>query len=886
VGVFRQLHRGLRALVQRRATDREIDDEVQHFLSESARAHEGRGLSRAAAMRAATIEMGNLTFTREFVRGSGWEHGVETFLADVRYALRRLRRSPGFTVTAVATLAVGIGASTAVFSAINPILLEPLPFPHASRLVTLDDRAASGAPMAVTFGTFAEVRARTRSFEALGAADTWQPSISGLGDPERLRGQRITAGFFSVFGVGPAVGRDFTHADEQAGGARIVIVSAALARERFGDDRAIVGRTIDLDGDPYTVVGVMPRGFASVTDPAAQVWSPLRDRVTGDLAGREWGHHYTMIGRLAPTATVESAAREVLAIGRAPLPAYARPAWANLQQGLLVRSMQDDVTGPVRPTLYAIAGAVLRLLVVASVNVTNLFLARGAQRRVELAMRVALGAGRRRIVRQLLTESVVLALLGGIGGLAVAQLGVRALVAASPPGLPRVEAIHASVRVFAFALVLTAAVGILVGLVPSLGAVRGESNAGLHRAARANARGHALTRSVLVVSEVALAVVLLVGAGLLYRSVARLMLVPPGFDPSHVVTMQVVEAGHAFDSDPARLQFYEQALTAVRHLPGVASAGWTSQLPLSGDVDGYGYEAQSVPASSNGGVGSALRYAVTPGYFDAMRIPLRRGRLIDAGDRAGAPEAIVINESMAKNLFGNRDPIGERIRFGPEMSGSGAWDYVVGVVGDVKHYSLSADAPDAFYVASAQWGWVDNVQTLVVRATGDAAALVPSIERAVWSIDRNQPIQRVRTMDAFVTASAGQRRFAMLVLQSFAAAAFLLAAVGLYGVIAGGVVERVREIGIRSALGATPADIVADVVRPALLLAASGSILGIAASLAATRLIRNMLFGVSSIDVLTYLSVLMLLLGTAALAAWAPARRAAGIDPVRALRAE
>jgi hypothetical protein len=269
-----------------------------------------------------------------------------------------------------------------------------------------------------------------------------------------------------------------------------------------------------------------------------------------------------------------------------------------------------------------------------------------------------------------------------------------------------------------------------------------------------------------------------------------------------------------------------------------------------------------------------------------MRIPLRRGRLIDAGDRAGAPEAIVINESMAKNLFGKRDPIGERIRFGPEMSGSNAWDYVVGVVGDVKHYSLSADAPDAFYVASAQWGWVDNVQTLVVRATGDAAAIVPSIERAVWSIDRNQPIQRVRTMDAFVTASAGQRRFAMLVLQSFAAAAFLLAAVGLYGVIAGGVVERVREIGIRSALGATPADIVADVVRPALLLAASGSIIGIAASLAATRLIRNMLFGVSSIDVLTYLSVLMLLLGTAALAAWAPARRAAGIDPVRALRAE
>jgi predicted permease len=886
MSLLRQVQRGMHALVHRRATDRELDDEVQHYLDEMTRSNERRGLSHAAAVRAAMIEMGNATYTRESVRGSGWEYAVETLVGDVHYALRRLRRSPGFTLTAALTLALGIGASTAVFSAMSPILLEPLPFPHASRLVTLDDRNDAGTAMPVTFGTFTEVAARSHSFEALGAADNWQPSISGAGDPERLSGQRVTAGFFSVFSTAPKVGRDFKSSDELGGGAPVAIVSDGFAQRHLGSGREIVGRTIDLDGDPYTIIGVMPRGFVDIIDPAAELWAPLRDRVTGDLSGREWGHHYQMIGRLAPTATVASAMRELHAIGHAPMPAYARPPWASLQQGLLVRSMQDDVTGPVKPSLYAVIGAVVLLLVIASVNVTNLLLARGEQRRAELAMRVALGAGRGRIVRQLLTESVVLALIGGSVGLAIAQAGVRAFVAISPPGLPRAEAIHLDVRVFLFALVLTALVGLLVGLVPSLGAARADASHGLHHSARSNAGNRALTRSILVAAEVALAVVLLVSAGLLYRSVSRLMTVPPGFDPSHVVTMQVVEAGHTFDGAATRLQFYQQALEAVRHVPGVVSAGWTSQLPLSGDVDGYGFEVQSLAASANGAAGSALRYAVTPGYFAAMRIPLRAGRLIGERDRAGAPEAIVVSESMAKRLFGARDPIGERIRFGPEMSGARPWDYVVGIVGDVKHYSLAASAPDEFYVASAQWDWVDNVQTLVVRASVDATTLVPSLKQAVWSIDRNQPIQRVRTMDALVAASAGQRRFAMVVIQTFAIVAFLLAAVGLYGLIAGGVIERVREIGIRSALGAAPADIVGGVVRPALALAASGSIIGVGLSLAATRLIRTMLFGVTNADIATYAAVVLLLMITAALAAWAPARRAAGIDPMRALRSD
>jgi putative ABC transport system permease protein len=886
MSLIRQIARGLHALTHGRDADRDVDDEVSHYLEQATAAHEARGLTHAQAVRAARAEIGNATVLRETVRTSGWENAVETLFTDVRYALRRLRSSPGFTVTAVATLALGIGASAAVFSAIKPILLEPLPFPHASRLVTVADRNDEGVAMPATFGTYAEVRARTRSFDVIASADRWQPALTGTGDPERLGGQRVTAGYFDVYGVSPAAGRAFTPEDEQPGGARVVILSDGLVRRRFGGDRSIVGRAIRLDGEPYTVVGIMPAGFSNVIAPAAEVWAPLRDRATGEFDARQWGHHYDIIARLAPGATVNSAMRELLAIGRAPLPGFPRPPWADLAQGLLVRSMQDDVTGSIRPSLYAIIGAVVLLLAIASVNVTNLLLARGAQRRPELAMRIALGAGRGRIVRQLLTESVVLALLGGVLGFAVARLGMHALVAISPPGLPRAEAIRLDARVFAFGLALTALVGLVVGVVPALGAVREEVTGGLRHGTWRGTAGRVGARSVLVVAEVALALVLLVSAGLLYRSVARLVSVPPGFDPSQVVTMQVVDAGRAFRSDTTRLEFYRQALDAVRRVPGVTTAAFTSQLPLSGDVDGYGFEVQSVPSTAQGAGGNALRYAVTPEYFEAMRIPLRAGRLLDARDRAGAPRAVVINESLARRLFGDRSPIGERLRFGPEMGSGGPWHEVVGVVGDVKQYSLAAPAPDAFYVASGQWVWVDDVQSLVVRASGDPAALVPAIKRAVWSVNGDQPIERIATMDSFIAASAGQRRFALLAIEGFAIAALVLAAVGLYGVISGSVTERIREIGIRAALGATPREIVGAVVGRGIALTLAGSGLGLVGAFAASRLLESMLFGVSRMDPVTYGSVIALLAAVAVLGAWVPARRAAGVDPTIALRAE
>lgn len=883
MSLVRQIARGVRALTHRRATDRDVADEVRHFLDESIDAHMARGLTREQSVRAATIGIGNATFATEQVRTSGWEHAVETTITDARYALRRLRNAPVFTAAAAVTLAIGIGASTAVFSAVKPILLEPLPFPHADRIVTIDDRTSDGTPMPVTLGTYDELRARSRSFEALAAADRWRPSLVGTGEPEQLDGQRITAGYFDVFSAVPIVGRDFSTAEDQPGGPRLVILSEGLLDRRFGGDHSIVGRTVELDGDPYTVVGVMPRSFANVLSPSAEIWTPMQERSTGDLNSRAWGHHYDMVARLAPTATIVAATREILEIGRTPA-GFPRPAWAKLDRGLLVRALQDDVTGSARPTLFAIIGGVILLLAIAAVNVTNLLLARGAQRRTELAMRTALGAARPRLMRQLITESVVLAACGGVLALGIAWLGVRAFIAVSPHGLPRIEAIHIDARVFLFALALTTFVGIGIGVVPAIGVLRTGALDALHGGRRATRRG--ALRSALVVAEVSLAIVLLVSSGLLLRSVRRLVSVPPGFDPSHVVTMQVVESGRGFHSDTARLQFFQLALAAVKRVPGVREAAFTSSLPLSGDVDGYGYEWQSVPATRSGNDGSALRYAVTSGYFAAMHIPLRRGRLIADGDRPGEPEAVVINESLARRLFGDRDPVGERVRFGPEMGGARPWDYVVGVVGDVRHYTLAADAPDAFYVANGQWWWVDNVQTLVVRTTGDAAGLAPDLQRAIWSVNRNVPIRRVRTMDAFVAASVGQRRLALMAIEAFALAALLLAAVGMYGVISGSVTERIREIGIRAALGAAPAEIVRRVVGHGLGLTFAGAVIGLIGAATASRLLASMLFQVSRLDPMTYATVVAMLTAVALLAAWLPARRAAAVDPTIALRAE
>ncbi|MGB0047057.1 MAG: ABC transporter permease, partial [Terriglobales bacterium] len=680
---------------------------------------------------------------------------------DLRYALRELRKNPGFACTAIVILGLGIGASTAIFSAVNPILFEPLPYPHASRIMMIWYAADDGSRIPQTFHTYRELAERSRSFDAIAVMKPWQPTLTGADRPERIDGQQVSGSYFRSLGVAPALGRDLQDSDDVLHGPKVAIISNGFWRRRFGGDPTIIGRQVALDDDSYTVIGVLPRAFDNVLAPTAEVWSPLQYDA-GNIAStetREWGHHLQMLGRLRAGVSIDQARSDLDRIAHTPVPEFPRPDWASLNHGLIVNSLQEDVASGVKPALFAVLGAVTLLLIIACVNVTNLLLARGAQRRGEFAMRTALGALPSRVIRQLVTESLLLAILGGACGMMVAGFGVRALVALSPLGLPRVNAIRFDGVVFAFTFAITALIGLVIGLIPALHSSWGDLRLGLQQSSRRTAGGQQLTRRSLVVAEISIALVLLVSAGLLWRSLERLFATDPGFDASHVLTMQVQESGHQFDTDGVRDRFFTQALEAVRQVPGVTAAAFTSQLPLSGDFESFGVQFQLDP---NDNSEAGLRYAVSPGYFQAMRIPLRRGRLLDEHDVAGAPQAILLSESFAKRKFPGQDPIGQRVRVGPDIGHADRpWGTIVGVVGDVKQASLALNASDAFYTTTTQYSWVDNVQSLVVRTRGDAGSLTSAIEKAIWSVDKDQPIVRVATLSNLLDRSEAERSFVL-----------------------------------------------------------------------------------------------------------------------------
>src|SRR5688500_9407799 len=525
---WRQLSRGLRALVRRRQAEADLKDELDHYLEEAAWAHRARGLSPEDARRAARLELGSETGVAEQVRAYGWENVVSSAAADLRYGARRLRRDAGFTLLATVTLALGIGATTAIFSAVHPILLEALPYPDAERVVTVWEVLDDGSPLEGTYAAALAIAERSRSFETLAVARPWQPTMLGGAEPERLEGQRVSAGYFDVLGVAPALGRAFRAAEDRRGAQRVVVLGDALWRRRFGADPGVLGRQVRLGEDVYEVVGVMPRSFENALAPAAALWTPLRYDLSLPQA---FGHHLRTVGRLRPGVDPAAATRELTALAptlRRELPE------ANVAGRITVTSLQEDVTREARPALVAVAGAVVLLLAIACVNVAHLLVARGARRGGELALRAALGAGRGRIVRQLLLESLLLATAGGALGVAAAALGVRAVVALAPAGLPRVEAIALDGAVLAFALVATALVGLGFGLVPALRAVRRDLEPALRRGTPRTAGRSRATRGRLVVAEVALAVVLLVGSGLLLRSLQRLLATPVGFEPAGV----------------------------------------------------------------------------------------------------------------------------------------------------------------------------------------------------------------------------------------------------------------------------------------------------------------------------------------------------------------
>jgi len=801
---------------------------------------------------------------------------MDSIIKDIRFAIRNLLKHPGFTLTAVFTLALGIGATTAIFSAVNPILFEPLPYPHASSIVTIWYAGADGSRVEEAFGSYREVVQRSHSFDAIAVMKPWQATMTSTAQPERLLGQRVSASYFQVLGVKPSLGRDFDASDDRLNGPNVVIISNELWLRRFGGDKTVVGRQLTLDDKVFNVIGVMPRDLENVLAPVAEVWSPLQYDMS---LGTAWGHHLRMVGRLRPGLRVDESRRELDSIAHTPITDFPRVPWASIAQGFIVNPLQDDVTAGVKSALLAVLGAVMLLLGIASINVTNLLLARGAQRRGEFAIRAALGAARARMVRQMLTESLLLALLGGAAGMLVADAGVRALVALSPPGLPRVNAIVIDSTVFAFMLGITTLIGVIVGLIPAFHASRNDLHMGLQQSSQRTVGGHHLARRTLVVMEVALALVLLVSAGLLLRSLRRLFAISPGFDTSQTLTMQVQASGRRFDLATTE-RFFAQALEAVHRTPGVAAAAFTSQLPLSGDDDEYGARFEGDDPNTGYNV---FRYAVSPGYFETLRLPLRRGRLLDEHDVADAPPVVLISESLAKRKFPDRDPIGQRVHVGPTNR---PWYTVVGVVGDVKQVSLAVNQPDAVYISTSQSWFTESVQSLVIRARGNVSAITPAIKQAIWSVDKDQPIVRIATMESLLAASAGERRFALILFETFGLVALVLAATGIYGVLSGSVAERTREIGVRLALGAQRPDVLGLVLRQGLTLTLGGVGIGLLAAWALTRLLANLLYGVTATDPLTFGGVALLLTIVALLACYIPARRATKVDPLVALRYE
>lgn len=882
--IVRTITSGIRALVRRREADRDLADEVGHFLAEAQEDLMTRGVSPREARRAVRLRYGDGLTVREEVRRYGWDAWVDTLLSDFRLSFRTMCRSPGFTTVMVLTLGLGIGAATAIFSVVRPVLFEPLGYPQPQRIVSIAGRADDGALEQSTFGTYRELASRSRDFESLAVLKLWQPTLTGGQEPERVEAQSVSAGYLDVLGVRPAMGPGFDADADRPGGGPMVILSDELWRSRFAADPGILGRTVRLDGVGYTIVGVMPRGFENVTAPQARAWALLQyDPFPASFDTREWGHHLGMIGRVRAGVGLEEANRGLDEIANRPLPEFPRPAWATLAAGFSVRRLRDATTAHARPTMLMFMGAVGLLVAITCANLTLLLLSRGANRRSEFAMRSALGAARLRLARYLLTESLVMSALGGLVGIVLARIAVSTLVALSPTSLPRLNAIGLDLTAVAFALGLTTVVGIVFGLAPGLHRSGGLPH-GIREAGRSFARRSRTTRRALVVAEVAMAMVLLVGTGLILRSTQRLYSLPLGFDPSELVVLQVHGTGLE-DLDTVTHRFFDQALESVRALPGVTSATETSQLPLSGDADVYGVTlADGSRMAGGAGGGPAYRYAVSPRYFHTMGIRVREGRGFTEEDNLeGSPAVAVVSDGLARRFFQDRDPIGHTVQVGPSQPEPYT---IVGVVDNVKQASLGAEETEAIYIPSHQWHWADRVRWMVVRVEGEPMAAMPSIRRTIWSVDGNQPVVRAQSMRTVVDRSEAQRRFALLVMSAFALASTTLAVVGLYGVVSGMVEERLPEMGVRAALGAPRERIVALVVGQGMTLTALGVAVGFLGSVAASRAFESLLFQVSTVDPITYASVVVLLAVGAGAASSFPAVRAALADPVRTLQAE
>ena len=812
---------------------------------------------------------------------------------DFRYALRMLRTNRGTTAIAIAALALGIGANTAIFSVVDAVLLLPLPYREPDRIVTLLRNGTGPASPA----DFLDWRAQAHSFESMATAEAWGPSLTGRDRPEQMVGLHLSQDMLHLLGVAPLLGRAFLPEDFENGKDRVVLLSHRLWQRRFNGDPGIVGQKVLLDNESYTAIGVMPRQFrfAPFWITEAEIWAPQNP---ADRAAQRTGHSLRPFARLKPGVSIQTAQAEMDSICAGLAKAYPD---ADAGVSVRVEPLDEKVVGDIRPALLILMGAVGFVLLIACANVANVQLGRAVARTREIAVRTALGAGSLRIVRQLLTESVVLSLIGGVLGLLLAVWGVgflKMFVAAGSgefgARIPRADQIAVNTPVLLFSLALSVVTGVLFGLFPAFHATRSDVNNALKEGGRGSTHGIAgsRTRGFLVISEVAIALVLLIGAGLLMRSFLRIESIDPGFNPRHVLMTTVSVAGNPQYVGARREALYRQVFDQVKALPGVESAGMINHPPMAVDVWSTDFAVEGQPLLRPGEQPSVVFRVACPGYFDTMGIPLLHGRDFTDRDKQGAPAVVIVNEKLAARAWPNGDAVGKRLTLDDPRK-SPVWLTVVGVVRNVKQWGWKDEPDNELYLAFLQnkdflestHPWL-TAMTLVIRTTGDPLILSKAVQNAAWSVDKNLPLSHVQTYDQVIARAVWQERFNLLLVGLFAGLALVLAAVGIYGVMAYSVTQRTHEIGIRMALGAKQGDVLRFVVREGMALAAIGAAAGLAGAFTLTRFLSGLLYEVKGNDPLIFATVPVLFAAVAFIACYVPARRATRVDPMIALRWE
>ncbi len=866
----------------------DLDDELRFHMEQQVEKNVRSGMTREEALRQARLAFGSNDSVKEECREAHGVYLVESLLQDLRYGLRTLRKSPGFTIVAVLTLALGIGANTAIFSVVQSVLLAPLPYPQSDRLVMVWE-SNRFPKVSISYPNFLDWRRSARSFEMMAAA-RWQGyDLTGSETPEHLDGRQISSEFFSTLGVKLAAGREFSSEEEQAGGAPAVVISDQLWRRRFDGDPQAIGKSLTLNGVDHTIVGIVPPGFYFYSN--ADVYTPLGQ---GDpLIISDRGSHDGMlsVARLKPGVSLSQAQAEMSTIQNALDQLY--PV-ADRDLGTAVVPLKEEVVGDVSGILWLLLGAVGLVLLIASANVANLLLARSSARRREFAVRLALGATRSRIVRQLITDSLLVSLAGGVLGLALAKWGVSLVLAAIPGSLPQNQSIGVNVPVLLFAFGVSLAVGIVFGLAPALSSSNVEVQGGLKEGGRSSTGRHHGAQNTLVIAQMAMTLVLLAGAGLLLRTIRHLWQASPGFDTQHVITFKVGVSRSVRKDAATTRAVYQQLLDRIRKVPGVEAADFTWLVPLSGeDADMPFWIGSERPASLQAAP-RLLMFLTGPDYLRAMGIPLLRGRFLNEQDTTKSPCVVDIDSDFAHAYFHDSNPIGQTLTFGFTPIGPCR---IVGVVGHVRHWRIGvpsnytqAEAYGSLYQDPDKWVPINYPDTtILVRTPLDPAVVMPAIRNAVYGANGGQPVYNVETMEHIVAQSMTSQRFPMILLGTFAGLALLLASVGIYGVISYSMAQRVQEIGIRMALGADRANILRMVLAQGLRLALTGVAIGAIAALILARSLASfsrLLSGVGAGDPITFLIVAVILCAVAAVACYLPARRAMRVDPMVALRCE